>query len=177
MDNEESMIERSRDKLYDFRSIYDSIDWNDTTLLAFSYADHHMEKFVNTHMCFDSPIEELFYWCFIYKADKKYFRSVFLIPQVDFEDLPYRVDFVVGDERDERKYPMNIVIECDGHDYHSSKEQIKKDNERQREIENIGYTFIRFSGSEIYNDVEKCVDEVFKKIQSLDKLFEERLHE
>lgn len=133
------------------------------------------DDFIDLHSWFDSPIEELFYWAFTNRfKNLKVPKKLYLIPQVDFEDLPYRVDFVVGDDTKERKYPMQIVIECDGHDYHSSKEQIKKDNERQREIENLGYTFIRFSGSEIYNDVEKCVDEVFNKIKSLNKLFKNK---
>lgn len=123
------------------------------------------DEFVLNHSWFDSPIEELFYWCFTKLTDK----NLYLIPQVDFNDLPYRADFVVGGDY-ETENGLTLIVECDGHDYHSSKEQIKKDNERQREIENLGYTFIRFSGSEIYNDVEKCVEETFKKIEFLRQL-------
>lgn len=139
------------------------------------------DDFKELHDWFDSPIEELFYWAFKQKSDDKYgfvtnnynghecqCKVIYIIPQVDFKDLPYRVDFVIGGNY-ETENGLSLIVECDGHDYHSSKEQIINDNKRQREIENLGYTFIRFSGSEIYNNVEKCVEETFNKIEFLRK--------
>lgn len=141
----------------------------------------HYGEFCELHSLFDSPIEELFYWAFTTMFEFKYkfvtkncngrevrCRSLYAIPQVDFKDLPYIVDFVIGGDY-ETENGLTLVVECDGHDYHSSKEQIIQDNKRQREIENLGYTFIRFSGSEIYNNVEKCVEETFNKIEFLRK--------
>jgi hypothetical protein len=59
-----------------------------------------------------------------------------------------------------------IAIECDGHAYHSSKEQITRDNIRARKLTKAGWSVLRFSGSEIYADSQKelkgLVDEVFK---------------
>lgn len=55
----------------------------------------------------------------------------------------------------------SIVIEVDGHDFHEkTKEQVKKDKARDRFFLASGLNVMRFSGSEIYNDLEKCVDEV-----------------
>lgn len=42
-----------------------------------------------------------------------------------------------------------IGIECDGYDYHSDKDQFKKDRERLRKLELNGWSIIPFSGSEI----------------------------
>jgi len=60
----------------------------------------------------------------------------------------FRVDFLLKDAR--------LIIELDGHDYHSSKEQLEKDSQRQRYLTRAGYTVIRFTGREIYQDAEKC---------------------
>ncbi|MDC7251612.1 endonuclease domain-containing protein [Wohlfahrtiimonas chitiniclastica] len=64
----------------------------------------------------------------------------------------YRVDFILRDAR--------LIIELDGHEYHSSKEQLEKDAIRQRYLSRAGYTVIRFTGREIVRDSESCVAEV-----------------
>ncbi|WP_339493077.1 endonuclease domain-containing protein [Pseudomonas sp. EA_15y_Pfl2_R67] len=64
----------------------------------------------------------------------------------------YRVDFLLKDAR--------LIIELDGHDFHSSKEQLAKDAERQRYLVRAGYVVIRFTGREIYQDVAGCVAQV-----------------
>lgn len=75
------------------------------------------------------------------------------------EVLNYKIDFFHA--------PSRLAIELDGMLGHSSPADIEKDRRRQREIEAFGYTFVRFGGREITNDVSKCVDEVVKKIISL----------
>lgn len=79
----------------------------------------------------------------------------------------YRVDFYII-VRYENQEPINkyLVIECDGYEYHSTKEQIKKDNERQRELQKNGYEVIRFSGSEIYKNPYACANEILDIILS-----------
>ncbi|EHR0803155.1 hypothetical protein BBM20_22360 [Vibrio parahaemolyticus] len=64
----------------------------------------------------------------------------------------YRVDFILRDAR--------LIIELDGHAYHSSPEQLEKDAIRQRYLTRSGYTVIRFTGREINRDAKGCVDEV-----------------
>lgn len=53
------------------------------------------------------------------------------------------------------------IIELDGHEYHSSKEQLEKDAIRQRYLTRAGYSVIRFTGREIFKNVTKCVNEVY----------------
>lgn len=114
-----------------------------------------------------SWIELLLFHAFEAKVidfNEKYNNDVTIYPQSRIDGTPYIVDFeVIGNSE------AKLLIECDGHDYHSTKEQIACDHKRQREIENLGYTFLRFSGSEIYNDPEGCVEEIYKKLQFLDK--------
>jgi len=64
----------------------------------------------------------------------------------------YRVDFLLKDAR--------LVIELDGHEYHSTREQLEKDAIRQRYLSRAGYSVIRFTGREIHRDVQCCVNEV-----------------
>ena len=64
----------------------------------------------------------------------------------------YRVDFILKDAR--------LIIELDGHEYHSTKEQLEKDAVRQRYLSRAGYTVIRFTGREINRSAASCVEEV-----------------
>lgn len=64
----------------------------------------------------------------------------------------FRVDFILKDAR--------MIIELDGHDYHSSKEQLRNDAKRQRYLTKSGYTLIRFTGTEIKQDCIGCVNEL-----------------
>jgi len=64
----------------------------------------------------------------------------------------YRVDFILKDAR--------LIIELDGHEYHSTKEQLERDAVRQRYLTRAGYTVIRFTGREINRNAVSCVAEV-----------------
>lgn len=72
---------------------------------------------------------------------------------------PYRPDFMIRMQR--------LVIELDGHDYHKTREQRTADASRQRYLQRQGWTVIRFTGSEIYRDVNQCVREVVEQISLL----------
>jgi hypothetical protein len=64
----------------------------------------------------------------------------------------YRVDFAIPDEK--------IAIEIDGREFHSTADQLTKDARRQREIQSLGWTVIRFSGSEIYENAYICANKI-----------------
>ncbi|MBL4837287.1 MAG: DUF559 domain-containing protein [Kordiimonadaceae bacterium] len=64
----------------------------------------------------------------------------------------YRVDFVLKDAQ--------LVIELDGHAYHSTPEQLEKDAIRQRYLTRAGYSVIRFTGREINKNTAACVSDV-----------------
>lgn len=82
----------------------------------------------------------------------------------------YRVDFLLEIAlKINNKYMelLKIVIECDGHKFHNvTKEQVKKDNEENRELFTDGYYVLRFSGSEIFNDLQGCGKDIIKFIMS-----------
>ena len=91
---------------------------------------------------FESPIEKLFYELAQFELN--------LYPQ--HEVGPYRLDFAIPEKR--------IAIELDGHDYHKTKEQRTKDAKRDRYLTELGWTVLRFTGTEIYRDPKSCVAQI-----------------
>lgn len=51
-----------------------------------------------------------------------------------------------------RKDNFNLIIECDGYEYHSDKKTFTSDRKRDRAIKAYGMEVIRYSGSEIFNN-------------------------
>lgn len=72
-----------------------------------------------------------------------------LIPQYPF--LGYRIDFALRNV-DGRMF----FVECDGHDFHTSPEQVERDEKRDRRIQAAGYRVFRFTGSEINHSPVAC---------------------
>lgn len=60
------------------------------------------------------------------------------------------IDFLVINEA------RKIIVECDGRTYHT----IERDSERDKILMKEGYPILHFSGSEIYNNVQKCIDAI-----------------
>lgn len=100
-----------------------------------------------------SPIEKKF----IDKWRKVYGNAI--VPQFNVPGFRYRVDFAFPDQK--------VAVELDGYEYHSSKEQFTGDRKRQREMELKGWRFIRFSGSEVYNNADACVHQAYEFWQSV----------
>lgn len=68
---------------------------------------------------------------------------------------PYRIDLCIG----------NIAIECDGKAFHSSPDQKIYDKRRSAYLYRHGYkSVLRFTGSDINTDVQKCVGAIEKKL-------------
>lgn len=82
-------------------------------------------------------------------------------PQVPIMGGKYRVDFLVCGYLFEAKQWIDLVIECDGHDFHErTKEQAARDRSRDRAMMAGGYHVMRFTGSEIYRNSDRCIAEV-----------------
>ena len=98
-----------------------------------------------------SPIEKI-YWSTAYFTLSKIGT---ITPQLPVGQ--YRVDFTLTDIPEAPL--VKVAIELDGHEYHKSKEQRQKDYERERYLQRQGWKIIRFTGSEVYGDVQACVEE------------------
>lgn len=57
---------------------------------------------------------------------------------------------------------LKVIVECDGREYHNP----YKDHERDKEIKKEGYEIYRFSGSMIFNDCNRCLDEIIRYTKS-----------
>jgi len=83
------------------------------------------------------------------------------------------IDFSTGENIIKEKdieLEQKLIIECDGHDFHErSKEQARKDKKRDRFLQSLGIPVFRFSGSEIWNNVFKCAQEVLEALYKLAK--------
>jgi len=69
----------------------------------------------------------------------------------------YRTDFFDKSRK--------LVIELDGHEHHKSKEDRTYDAKRDRQLHRDGYTVLRFTGSEIYSSLPRCIEEVKQTLQ------------
>lgn len=85
-------------------------------------------------------------------------REVEIRQQVEIG--PYRVDFIVG---------KDMVIECDGHDFHErTAEQATADRRRDRQMIADGWKVFRFTGSEIFRDPAACAREIAGYVEQLE---------
>lgn len=103
---------------------------------------------------FNSPIEKKFWDAWSNNALGAHYSIYPLMPQHPVGK--YRVDFA--------HIRTKTAIELDGLASHSSTEDIANDRRRQREIEAMGWTFIRFGGKEIHHDALKCIQETYALI-------------
>lgn len=118
-----------------------------------SIIDDHPELFCPSHSTVDkcqSPIEVSFL---------KACHNHVLYPHCQFSIGRYFVDFAFPEDR--------IAIELDGHDFHKTKEQRTSDAQRQRWLELNGWRLIRFTGSEIHNNVESCVNQTIRYLEQV----------
>lgn len=107
----------------------------------------------------ESPIEELFYYQYLESYNWYDEKENILIAQYGIGG--YRVDFVVKGKK--------IIIELDGHEFHKTKEQREYDCKRERFLQKEGWQIIRYTGTEIYKNSKKCVDDVFQMLPNLPK--------
>jgi very-short-patch-repair endonuclease len=90
------------------------------------------------------------------------FRRMIVRPQAPIDRR--RVDFLIKvlDWRGpkERWYWRSLIIECDGHDFHTSKEQTARDRAKDRTATLDDFDFFRFTGSEIWRDPWGCAEQI-----------------
>lgn len=80
------------------------------------------------------------------------------------EKYGYILDFLLTD--------YNLVIEADSKKYHTSKEDVKKDNQRSRRLKKEGYYILRLTNKQIAVYPKETIDQIIKQKISLIKLEE-----
>jgi very-short-patch-repair endonuclease len=129
-----------------------------------------------------TPIEQIFVVAFNYlcSVDQGEAGQLFWLEEqyeIVVRNKRYIVDFLfdstapenarVVTDRDYKNKDVKLAIECDGFDYHSTKTQMEKDNERELDLKMAGFDVIRFSGSQIVKDPLKCAMETYEYIIKL----------
>lgn len=114
----------------------------------------------------ESPIEIILAIALYIKTNGElYFESQV---EITTDEKKYYADFgIFGDgfTNDFIKEDFKLIIECDGYEFHQkTKKQVEYDNKREYDIKMLGYDILRFSGTEIYNDVDSCVNKILKYI-------------
>ncbi len=104
----------------------------------------------------ESPMELKFY-----EKVRRIFREIEPQWEIQSDGHRYRADFAIPSKK--------IVFEIDGHDYHKTKEQRTNDTRRERNLQKAGWKVIRFTGSEIYNNLDKCVLDAYKLVSEAGK--------
>ncbi len=67
-------------------------------------------------------------------------------------------------KREGRRKPL-VLIECDGKEFHSTDDQIANDRAKNALAAKSGIPLFRFSGSEIFCELDRCVVQVFEALR------------
>lgn len=90
---------------------------------------------------------------------KPLFEKLLIVPQ--HRAGPYKIDFGLYFSFPSEDTPVKIAVECDGHEFHEkTKQQAARDKRRDRELTKMGWSVVRFTGSEVFNDPKKCIAEI-----------------
>jgi very-short-patch-repair endonuclease len=102
---------------------------------------------------FDSPVEEVFWEAYI-KNPPPSLKGLVTQHVVG----KYRLDFAIPEK--------NIGIELDGFDHHSSRDDLVRDRQRQRDLEQQGWRIVRFAAKEVFENPESCVNQTANWVSS-----------
>lgn len=103
------------------------------------------------------PVCDELGWTFSVGAQSD--ADVCLQPQYQLQR--FRYDFAILARG--QSQPL-ILIECDGKEFHSTEEQQANDRLKDEAAVKAGTQLVRFSGSEINNDIDRCVRRTLRSI-------------
>jgi very-short-patch-repair endonuclease len=90
---------------------------------------------------------------------------------IDDPTLSLRHQFQLGGflydlyiKREGRSKPL-VMIECDGKEFHSTDEQIANDRAKDALAAKSGIFLHRFSGSQIFRELDRCTQQVLKELR------------
>lgn len=111
-------------------------------------------------------------------------HEVQIYPQCDVEhdEKVYYIDFSIDGVSFDRNVQLEcypeIFVEIDGYEYHSTKQQLTHDRERENFLKKYGHNVVRFTGTQVFCDPLKSVfdaleiyaNETHERAQILDVL-------
>jgi len=102
---------------------------------------------------FDSPVEEIFWEA--YRKNPPPALAGLVAQHVVGK---YRLDFALPDKK--------IGIELDGFSFHSSRDDLVRDRQRQRNLEQQGWRIVRFAAKEVFENPVGCVNQTADWVNS-----------
>lgn len=90
---------------------------------------------------------------------------------VQFPVAGYRLDFAYI-VTPYKEAPIRLAIECDGQDFHASREDRERDAARQNDLRGHGFETLRFTGSQVYADPEACAQQI---ADTVDRMHAQRI--
>jgi very-short-patch-repair endonuclease len=78
----------------------------------------------------------------------------------------YRADFLLVALSPEQVEAAFLIVECDGQEFHSSADAIKRDARRERVLRNTGFRIVRHTGADIYANPCEVVAKTFEHLDS-----------
>jgi very-short-patch-repair endonuclease len=112
-----------------------------------------------------SPIEKLFEEAFERMCERECLDWR-LVPEEEIGG--YRVDFLLlADDRD-MQVSTQIVVECDGFDFHErTAQQASHDRARDRALLRLGFPTVRYLGADIHHGAECCALDLVETARSM----------
>lgn len=111
----------------------------------------------------DDVKTEVFWYQEMGLADAYHITMQAKFPEIKVMSRGIRADAFVWVPSDPT---FNLIVECDGFDYHSDTSAFRSDRVRDRALQAQAYQVFRFSGSEIWNDPFQAALELFEHLQS-----------
>jgi very-short-patch-repair endonuclease len=88
-------------------------------------------------------------------------RVILAFPQEPI--LRFRADFLLVGLSPAHAEPRFVIVECDGEDFHSAREQRRRDAARQAVLHETGFQIIRFAGSKIHRKPQSVIAETINE--------------
>jgi hypothetical protein len=104
----------------------------------------------------ESPIEELFYKEIQKRESDLPAITLQYVIVDDNGRIVSRADFAFVEER--------LAVYCDGARYHLQKDQWRRDQRQRRELVRLGWSVLVFTGAEINEAPDRCVEEVVRTL-------------
>lgn len=62
---------------------------------------------------------------------------------------------------------VRVIVECDGFQFHSNKDSFVNDRKRDQVFANKGYTVLRYSGTEIFQDPAGSASDLYSYLMDI----------
>lgn len=83
--------------------------------------------------------------------------------------LKFRRQYSIGNDTVDFYCPsIRLAIEIDGESHLYQKQQIK-DQEKEKMLANSGIKLVRYLNTEIYDNIEGVIEDLYKQIDNMDK--------